>query len=133
MTNKEFLPKNLSVLLVEDDPIAQRVCALFLQDIHYKVATADCGEQALTMMDEKYDIIFLDIGLPDIDGYQVARSIRAFEEQQQRKPVHIVAITAHIYDSAKAECFAVGINDFIGKPISKESLYRVLMDFAINR
>ncbi len=129
----ELLPKNLSILLVEDDPIAQRVCTLFLEHIHYQVDIADCGQQALAKLGNKYDLVFLDIGLPDIDGYEVAKNIRAYEEQRRQKPVYIVAITAHIYDSAKAECFAAGINDFIGKPISKESLYRVLMDFGINR
>jgi CheY-like chemotaxis protein len=133
MINSELLLKKLSILLVEDDPIARRVCSLFLQDLHYQVDTVDCGQQALAVFKANYDIIFLDIGLPDINGYEVAKRIRAYEEEYQRKPVHIVAITAHIYDSDKAECFAAGINDFISKPISKDSLHRVLMDFAINR
>lgn len=133
MLNNTHLLKNLSVLLVEDDPIARRVCSLFLHDIDYKVVEVDCGQQAVAEFKGNYDIVLLDIGLPDISGYEVAKLIRSYEAYHQLKSVHIVAITAHVYDSDKAECFAVGINDFISKPISKESLHRVLMDFAINR
>lgn len=136
MSYTNLLPKKLSVLLVEDDPIARRVCGLFLTDIYYSVDVAEDGGQALGLYElhnASYDIIFLDIGLPDINGYEVARQIRSYEEAHNYKPVHIVAITAHIYDSDKAECFAAGINDFIAKPITKDSLYRVLVDFAINR
>lgn len=133
MINSELLLKDLSILLVEDDPIARRVCSLFLQDLNYRVDIADCGQNALALFKANYDIIFLDIGLPDIDGYEVAKRIRSYEEEHHHNPVHIVAITAHVYDSDKAECFAAGINDFISKPITKDSLYRVLLDFAINR
>jgi len=132
MINTELLLKKLSILLVEDDPIARRVCSLFLQDLDYSVDIANCGQQALSLFNANYDIVFLDIGLPDINGYEVAKQIRLYEELHQKKAVHIVAITAHVYDSDKAECFAAGINDFISKPISKDSLYRVLLDFAIN-
>lgn len=133
MLNEHNLLKSLSVLLIEDDPIARRVCCLFLEDWGYKITTVDSGLQAIAQFQGNYDVVLLDIGLPDITGYEVANQIRAYEAYHQLEPVHIVAITAHIYDSDKAECFAAGINDFISKPISRESLHRVLMDFAINR
>lgn len=124
---------DLKILLVEDDIIAQQVCTTFLKELGYRIDVAGNGQTALQMIAaHQYNLLLLDIGLPDIDGYTVAATVRQ-NEAEKNQHMHIVAITAHVLDSDKAACFAAGINDFINKPILKASLKRVLLDYSINR
>lgn len=111
------------ILVVEDDPISQRVVQLALEKMGYQVDIAESGSKALdAFLSGNYDLILMDYGLPDMSGVAVTQKIRAYEKHKN-KHIPIIALTAH-GDSAKTECLAAGMNDFIAKPFELEQLYQ---------
>lgn len=114
----------LSVLLVEDNQLAQKISKSMLEDLGCKVSIAGTGEEALRAMENHYDAIFMDVGLPDCDGLEVTRRIRRMHYDKSSVP--IIAMTAHVSEHDKRLCFESGMDDFISKPISYESLQKVL-------
>ena len=116
---------NINVLLVEDNLIAQTVAKMILTDLGCKVQVAADGEQALEMFKaNKYHFIFMDLGLPGINGLEATKEIRKLEMHLPGVP--IVALTANYDSSSSAICFAAGMNDFILKPLSKEKASAIL-------
>lgn len=113
------------ILLVEDDPIIQRVHTLFLQQLGAKVELAKNGAEALRLFSQDYDLIFLDIGLPDLSGIEVARRIRAHEQTHGVKRNVLIALTA-FGKLMKEECLAVGFDDFYTKPLPIEAFIESL-------
>ena len=113
----------LKILLVEDNPILQKVFGIFLETLNCtNVDTASTGRQALSLFEKhKYALILLDIGLPDVNGIEVCKRIR---KQENHTPV--IAITA--YDTAEQECRQAGFNDFALKPVLLEK-----MDYLVKR
>ena len=118
------------VLLVEDDAINQIVIRGLLGLIGCTVSTAGNGKEALAMLsneDAPYDAVLMDIGMPDIDGMEVTRRIRA--SQFKLKDIPIIALTGHINPKDKQQCLDSGMNSFIPKPTTKEILYQELAKF----
>lgn len=108
----------LTLLLVEDNLTNQLVATELLQDQGATIDVAGSGPQALTMLQEqpgRYDLILMDIQMPEMDGYQVTRLIR---QQLQLADLPIVAMTANALPTDKAACFAAGMQDHIAKPFS---------------
>lgn len=110
-----------TILLVEDEPIVQTVHSAMLKKLGYAVDIAKNAEEAINMSKNSYDLIFMDVGLPDISGIQAAKKIR---EQQNTTP--IVALTAYPLSEVKEECLAAGINEIATKPISPEHLTQII-------
>jgi len=114
---------NIKILIVEDDSLLHTVFKSFLQELNYNhIDIAATGEQALSLCSKnQYALIFLDIGLPGINGIEVCKKIR-----QQKKNIYtpIVAITA--YGSAEQECHTAGFNDFAIKPVLFEKMESLL-------
>lgn len=105
------------ILLVEDMKIAQKIASLRLAELGCDVDTAETGTQALELINKrKYDLIFMDLGLEDMDGLTVTETIRKMEGQGSHVP--IVALTAHEAEDIKENCFRVGMNDFLVKPLT---------------
>ena len=124
---------NINVLLVEDNLLAQTVAKMILTDLGCKVQVAADGEQALEIFKankKAYDFIFMDIGLPGISGLDVTKAIRKLEQDTPAVPaVPIVAATAN-YDLSCASIYlAAGMNDFMLKPLSKETVATILSKF----
>ncbi|HVV69472.1 MAG TPA: ATP-binding protein [Patescibacteria group bacterium] len=120
-----LIQKNADVhgLLVEDNPLIQKVSALTLNEIGCFVDIATNGQEALQMAARKsYDIIFMDIGLPDIDGCKVSSKIRA-QPDLPNYTTPIIALTAHMDASSKDLCLASGMNAVITKPLTKPQGY----------
>lgn len=119
----ERLP--LSILLVEDNPINQIVAASILDEIAYKADIAENGLQALQALHKKpYDVIFMDMQMPEMDGLEATRCIRA-DFPTERQPI-IIAMTANAMESDKRECLAAGMNDYISKPVLPSAVEAVL-------
>ncbi|MBW4531385.1 MAG: response regulator [Aphanothece saxicola GSE-SYN-MK-01-06B] len=115
----------LRILLAEDNAVNARVCELMLQRLGYGVSVARDGEEAL--LEQRRldpDIIFMDLRMPKLDGFDATRRIRAQAGPEVRP--WIVAVTANIRESDRAAALASGMNDFIGKPIRVESLQSAL-------
>ncbi|MFC3909239.1 PAS domain-containing protein [Legionella dresdenensis] len=117
------------ILIVEDNDIAARVAKLLLERLECIVEIADTGLQAINMAQSKgYDLIFMDIGLPDIDGYETARRIR-IQELNADTYVPIIALTAQLTEENSQTCLNVGMNAVLSKPLDKEKAQSILAAF----
>ena len=119
----ERLP--LSILLAEDNPINQIVAASILDEMAYKVDIAETGKDAISALQKQaYNVIFMDMQMPEMDGLEATRRIRA-DFPADRQPI-IIAMTANAMDGDKQECLDAGMNDYISKPILPEIIEATL-------
>ena len=115
----------LRILLAEDNVVNQKVAVNFLSRIGYKADVADDGSQVLDALKAvPYDVVFMDVQMPELDGEQATRRIRK-ELPSARQP-WIVAMTAHALKGDRERYLSVGMNDYLSKPVSQERLIEVL-------
>ncbi|WP_434624720.1 ATP-binding protein [Azospirillum sp. B2RO_4] len=125
--------RSLALLLVEDDAINREVALGLLSDAGHRITVAETGEKALDLATRRrFDAILLDIRLPDIDGPEVARRIRALEDAD-RAAVPIVAVTANVFAADRVRYIAAGIDAVIEKPIFPERLMHLLSNAVAAR
>lgn len=106
------------VLLVEDNKLAQLSLVHQLKPWRCQITMTESGETAVTLATQQpFDLIFMDIGLPGMDGIEATRQIRCIKKQ---KHTVIVALSAHIDKSKKKDCLAAGMNAVLNKPLSPE-------------
>ncbi|MXP58521.1 ATP-binding protein [Pantoea sp. Taur] len=117
-----------SILLVEDHPAAQRMVRAQLETLGCQVEVAINGQQALWLVEEEnyYDAILLDINLPDISGYEVARQIRILEKARDVEKIPIIAISAMSDDTHYQQCEESQIDEVLSKPIVLPTLAKSL-------
>jgi two-component system aerobic respiration control sensor histidine kinase ArcB len=113
----------LNILLIEDDKTCQLSQQILLTDMGHTVNIADSGTTALNLITKPYDLIITDIGLADIDGYQLARIIRKSEKNQSTP---IIALTAHLSEENKTQCISSGINMVLHKPMNLEEIQHAI-------
>ncbi len=112
------------VLVVEDNVLNQKVTTALLNDLGCRVDLAEDGKEAFKKVESKdYDIIFMDIGLPEMDGVSVAKRLRV---KPKTKDAIIVALTAHSLNEEKRRCFDAQMDDVLTKPVSSSDLSKVL-------
>ncbi|PWY55117.1 hybrid sensor histidine kinase/response regulator [Legionella qingyii] len=117
------------ILLVEDNTIAQTIAKEMLHQCGCQVDVAADGQSALQLWKKnKYDLIFMDIGLPDMDGYQVTHHIRV-QEIAKNHHTPIIALTAHIGEENKQRCIESGINAVLSKPLTQKNCCDILNSF----
>ena len=117
--------KGACILVVEDNQVNQLVAREMLESEGAVVRVADNGEQALTRLEDKsvlYDAILMDVHMPVMDGYGATRAIR--EKYGDQLP--IIALTANATTEEEKHCLAIGMSDFLTKPIESERLFKVL-------
>lgn len=116
--------KSRRILLVEDNAIISHVCKAMLETLNCTVDVAPNGKTAIelfTQSESEYDLILMDIGLPDISGYKVTEEIR-----KHNKTVPIIAVTGHSEPEDEIKCIEIGMNRMISKPFTKEIAETVL-------
>lgn len=119
----------LSILVAEDDPINAKVMTFFLQQKGHRVVLATNGREALEYLHQHlFDVGFLDMRMPEMDGLMVAQQWRREEGDGRRLP--LIAVTANVTREDRAACFAAGMDDFISKPIDPVRLSEVLDRYA---
>jgi signal transduction histidine kinase len=112
----------LRILLVEDNPINQRVAVKTLERLGYQARVASDGQRALEMLDEEpAEVVLMDVHMPILDGLEACRILRA-----RGSRVQIVAMTASASQEEQARCMEAGMDDFLSKPILIEALTQVL-------
>jgi PAS domain S-box-containing protein len=123
------------VLVVEDSEINLEVARSMLGHHGVLPHTAGNGHEALRMVeDSAYDLIFMDCMMPGIDGYETVRRIRRLEAALGReRPASIVALTANVGDSDVRQCLDAGMDDFLAKPVSLQTIGRALDAWSQNR
>jgi len=113
-----------AVLLAEDVEINREIVLALLEPTGLVVECAENGVQAVKMFEaapEKYDMIFMDVQMPELDGYQATRNIRALDVPRA-KTIPIVAMTANVFREDIEKCLEAGMNDHLGKPLDFEEV-----------
>ena len=123
---KKTLSKKLSILIAEDQIINRKIITEFLKKEGHEVTVAENGKIALEKAKlKKFDIIFMDVQMPEMDGLKATKLIREFEKDNNIN-TPIAAMTAHAMKGDKEICLAAGMNYYISKPINPHELYSVL-------
>ncbi|RTL40877.1 MAG: response regulator, partial [Rhodocyclaceae bacterium] len=119
------------VLLVEDEPVNQEVAKLFLFDAGLDVAVAGNGAVAVDMAaGSPFDLILMDMQMPEMDGLEATRRIRALPAYSQ---VPIIAMTANAFAEDRAQCLAAGMDDFLSKPVDPDRLFSTILRWLRRR
>jgi CheY-like chemotaxis protein len=119
----------MRILLVEDDPINQTLALALLEDQGYAVSAVGNGRLALAAVNEGVDLVLMDVQMPEMDGLEATRRIRA-QEQGSGRHLPIIAMTAHSMPKDRALCLEAGMDDYVAKPIHAETLYALLSRYA---
>ena len=118
---------DIRVLLAEDNEVNQRVAMKMLQKLGYDATLAADGEEVLAAMDHaSFDVVLMDVQMPRLDGLAATRIIRTRADGPQP---YIIAMTANAMKGDREQCLEAGMNDFISKPVTMESLRRGLEEF----
>ncbi|AVH33077.1 ATP-binding protein [Vibrio fluvialis] len=125
----DALDNSKHILVVEDTKTNQMVIQLLLNRMGYNVTIANNGQHAIELIEKNksFDLIFMDISMPIMDGIQATRILRS-----QRLTTPIIALTAHSMNSDHQNCLAAGMNDIVLKPIRSKELQRI-SDRYLNR
>jgi PAS domain S-box-containing protein len=123
--------KGRRVLLAEDIEINREIVLALLEPTLLEIDCAENGLQAVNMFTEapeRYDIIFMDLQMPEIDGYEATRRIRALDNPAARK-IPIIAMTANVFKDDIEKCMEAGMNDHIGKPLDINTVMEKLRTY----
>jgi len=125
--------KAIKILYAEDNLINQRVATITLGKMNQIPKIADNGEIAIEMFKKnKYDIILMDIHMPEKDGLEATKIIRLIEQERDEKnPVLIVAVTANAIKGDREKCLDVGMDEYISKPFKQEELEKIFAKFGL--
>ncbi len=120
------------VLLVEDNPVNQKVARIMLENLRCSVELANNGREAVEMSENiSYDLIFMDCQMPEMDGYEAAQKIRQ-RESTGNIHIPIVAMTAHAMGEAREKCIDAGMDDYISKPVQSNVLSQTMKKYLLN-
>jgi CheY-like chemotaxis protein len=122
------------ILLAEDIEINREIVLTLLEPMDLVILPAENGIQALEMFradPDGFDLIFMDVHMPEMDGYEATRRIRAFEAQRSKIPgrVPIIAMTANVFAEDIEKCIAAGMDDHVGKPLDIKLVVEKLRKF----
>ena len=129
---REEIKHSLCVLLVEDNPVNQKLAKLMLTKGGYQVALAGNGREAVekfTASPNDFDLILMDIQMPEMDGIAATESIRS----KGFDTIPIVAMTAHAMKGDREMCLEAGMDDYITKPIRRETVFQMIEKWIISR
>ncbi len=112
----------MHILLAEDNPVNQKVALRMLERIGFFAEVANNGVEALEALEKKrYDIVLMDMQMPEMDGLEATR--RIVEKYPEPDRPYIIALTANAMQGDRERCIAAGMNDYISKPIRMEDLH----------
>ncbi len=116
--------KNKDILLVEDNEFNQYLATIILEELQMNVSNANNGEEAIELLlNNKYDLILMDIQMPVMDGFTATKIIRT----KIKSSIPIIALTANAIKGDREKCIEIGMNDYISKPFTKYELSEKLM------
>jgi CheY-like chemotaxis protein len=125
--------ENISILLVEDNKLNQRLMESSLKRFGFAIEVANNGLEAVEMYQAnhaKYDLIIMDIMMPVMDGLEATRQIRIFEQKKKFR-IPIIALTANTFNADRERCLSYGMDEYIAKPLNMEKLTKAFRDLGI--
>ena len=119
---------SIKVLLVDDNPTNLKLASAMLSEFGTEIHTADSGKTALeAFRSQSFDIVFMDIQLPDISGADATKKIRAYEQSSTSKNrTPIIALTAQDINDEKSALLLAGLDDIIGKPLTFDDIHSII-------
>ena len=119
----------LRILLVEDNIFNQKIASLTLEKLGYQADIAHNGLEAIRMVEqENYDLVLMDVHMPEIDGLTATQLIR---RSCKYRP-WIVAMTANVLPEDRKACFEAGMNDYLSKPFKVKDIVQILLTYMRN-
>lgn len=129
-TNEAVSLINTRVLIVEDNPINQEVASRILSKAGAQVHVAEDGLEALEILrQEPFDVIFMDLQMPRMDGYTACKEIR----DNLKLSTPIIAMTAHALEQDRKKCLEYGMNDFLSKPVHAQTLLQTVSNLVYQK
>lgn len=118
----------LKILLVEDNVLNQKVVSFHLKKKNYEVICAGNWHEAMDVFENnRPDLIFMDIMLPEKNGFEITAEIRELENKSGiSEKIPIIALTANTLDNDKEKCIQAGMNDYLPKPFTPHELYEII-------
>jgi PAS domain S-box-containing protein len=127
---KEDLKHSIGILLAEDNPVNQKLAKMMLTKAGYKVEIAANGREAvdkLSASPDDFDIVLMDIQMPEMDGMEATKKIR----ELGHKSIPVVALTAHAMKGDREKCIEAGMNDYITKPVKRENVFEIIDKYVL--
>lgn len=119
--------RSLHILVVDDSPDNRALLTHMLAYSGHRVTVAVNGAQGVErFQEESFDLVLLDLHMPEMDGFETIRALRELEEQRGSRTTPVVALTAHATASVRRRCIEEGMTDFATKPITRERLFKVI-------
>ncbi|MCU7834439.1 MAG: response regulator [gamma proteobacterium symbiont of Taylorina sp.] len=129
-------PQQTRILLVEDNKVNQLVAKGILADMGLSIEIAANGLEALECMnnpaEHPYTLILMDCQMPEMDGYEATREIRSGKAGELYQNIPIIAMTANAMQGDKEKCLAIGMSDYLSKPIDSDRVYNKLVQWLLN-
>ena len=120
----------LRILIAEDNAVNTRLLTAILRRFGYEAKQVINGQAALDAMSaQDFDLVLMDVQMPEMDGMEATRRQRAREKETGRKPIYIVALTANALAGAREECLAAGMNEYLSKPFQLDQV-KALLELA---
>jgi len=129
---KEEAKHSARILLAEDNPVNQRLAKMVLTKAGYQVEVANNGQEAVekyTKAPDAFDLIFMDVQMPQLDGMKATRAIR----EKGFDTIPIVAMTANAMKGDREKCLEAGMDDYIPKPVKRELVFEMLEKWVLNK
>ncbi|OQY43227.1 MAG: hypothetical protein B6240_12925 [Desulfobacteraceae bacterium 4572_87] len=135
---REELKHSVRILLAEDNPVNQKLAKIMLGKAGYRVEVAQNGKEAVskyTGSPADFDLIFMDIQMPEMDGLEATKAIRKWESENlpTTHNLPIIAMTAHAMKGDRETCLEAGMDDYVAKPIKRELVFEMLNNWVFNR
>ncbi len=130
-TIKESTKKRVRVLVAEDNVVNQKVAIRILERLGYHADAVANGLEAVTALETlPYDLVLMDVQMPEMNGFEATRAIRDPQSKVRRREVPIIAMTAHALKGDRDKCLEAGMNDYISKPVTSSGLSEMLQKWA---
>ncbi|EFK12005.1 PAS domain S-box protein [delta proteobacterium NaphS2] len=144
---REEMKRSVRILLAEDNPVNQKLAKIMLKKAGYQVEVANNGREAIEILMASrngFHLIFMDVQMPEMDGFTATREIRRLESEHVLKPpqctdfhastiarIPIIAMTAHAMKGDREACIDAGMDDYITKPIKREGVFSIVEKWAL--
>ena len=130
-SDSPFSMESLDILLVDANLNNRMMFSMYLKDTKHRITEAYDGQEGVEAFQRgKFDLIFMDMEMPLMDGYQATRIIRALEKDKGLSATPIVGMTSYALPELRRECMLSGCTEFLSRPFSKNALLTLLQAFA---